>query len=51
LRHKATARVATVDALITATAAYRGAILVHRDPHFAALPVGRPMQETLPDKD
>ena len=50
LRHEATARVATVDALIAATAAYRGAILVHRDPHFAALPVGRPMQEMLPGK-
>ena len=50
LRRAATARVATVDALIAATAAHHEAILVHRDAHFAALPVGRPMQETLPNK-
>ena len=42
LRHEATARVATADCLI--------AVLVHRDPHFASLPDGRPAQEVLPDK-
>lgn len=50
LRHAATARVATVDVLIAATAAQHEAILVHRDPHFAALPAGRLVQEVLPDK-
>ena len=24
--------------------------VVHRDPHFATLPTGRPLQEILPDK-
>ena len=32
LRHAATARIATVDCLIAATAVYGGAVLVHRDP-------------------
>ena len=50
LRYEATARIATVDILIAATALHRGAILVHRDPHFAALPTDRPVQETLPAK-
>lgn len=50
LRRTATARIALADCLIAATAVRRGAVLVHRDPHFAALPYGKPMQETLPDK-
>lgn len=50
LRHAATARIATVDVTIAATAAHHGAILVHRDPHFASLPPGKPAQETLPVK-
>lgn len=50
LRQAATARIATADCIIGATAAYHGATLVHRDPHFAALPAGRLAQETLPDK-
>ena len=50
LREAATARIATADCLIAATAAHHGATLVHRDPHFEALPAGRPAQETLPDK-
>ena len=50
LRHAATARIATVDATIAATAAHHGATLVHRDPHFSSLPPGKPTQETLPDK-
>lgn len=51
LRQAGDARIATVDTLIAATAAHHGAILVHRDPHFAALPSGRPAQERLPDKN
>jgi len=50
LRQAATSRIATVDCLIAATAAQHGAILVHRDPHFGALPLGKPAQEVLPDK-
>jgi len=50
LRHTATSRIATVDCLIAATAVQHGAILVHRDPHFGALPAGKPTQEVLPDK-
>lgn len=50
LRRASTARIALADLLIAASAAAQGATLVHRDPHFAALPVGRPTQETLPDK-
>ena len=50
LRRAASARIALADCLIAATAAHRGAILVHRDPHFAALPAGRPGQEALPAK-
>ena len=50
LREAATARIATADCLIAATAAQHGAVLVHRDPHFATLPSGRPAQDTLPDK-
>lgn len=49
-RRAATARIATVDCLIAATAALHGAVLVHRDPHFAALPAGLLAQDTLPDK-
>ena len=51
LRHEASARIATVDILIAATAVARGSILVHRDPHFTSLPEGRPEQDVLPDKD
>ena len=50
LRHSATSRIATVDCLIAATAVQHGAVLVHRDPHFGALPTGKPTQEVLPDK-
>lgn len=50
LRRASTSRLAIADLLIAATAAQRGAVLVHRDPHFAALPAGRPAQEALPDK-
>ena len=50
LRRASAARIALADLLIAATAARAGATLVHRDPHFAALPAGRPAQEALPDK-
>lgn len=50
LRRAASARIALADCLIAATAAHHGATLVHRDPHFDALPAGRPSQEKLPDK-
>jgi predicted nucleic acid-binding protein len=39
-----------MDLLIAATAAVRQAILVHRDPHFAAVPADLLQQETLPAK-
>lgn len=50
LRRAASARIALADILIAATAAQQDATLVHRDPHFAALPAGRPTQEALPEK-
>ena len=50
LRQETSARIAAVDCLIAATALSLGATLVHRDAHFAALPVGHPAQEALPDK-
>ena len=50
LRRHASARIALADLLIAATAALHGAILVHRDPHFASLPDGHSAQESLPDK-
>jgi predicted nucleic acid-binding protein len=50
LRRTATARIALAYCLIAATAAHHQSIPVHRDSHFAALPEGRPKQETLPDK-
>lgn len=50
LREESSSRVAAVDCLIAATALSLGAVLVHRDAHFAALPEGRPAQESLPEK-
>ncbi len=50
LRAAATGRLPQVDALIAATAATLGATLVHRDPHFAAVPDDLLTQESLPDK-
>lgn len=38
LRQASTARIPAIDALIAATTAHHNAILVHRDPHFGALP-------------
>jgi predicted nucleic acid-binding protein len=38
LRQSASSRIPAIDAMIAATAAHHRAILVHRDPHFLALP-------------
>lgn len=48
LRRAATARLPYVDALIAATAAESQTVLVHRDPHFAAIPDRLLKQEMLP---
>lgn len=48
LRTAATARLPQIDALIAATAALQGAILIHRDPHFTAIPAHLLRQEMLP---
>jgi len=50
LRTSATARTSAIDALIAATASARGATLVHRDPHFTAIPASLLKQEMLPPK-
>lgn len=50
VRAASSARIATVDILIAATAAHLGSVLVHRDPHFVALPSGY-LHEALPNKD
>jgi predicted nucleic acid-binding protein len=49
-REAATRRLPNSDALIAATAKLRGAILVHRDPHFAAIPAKLLKQIALPPK-
>jgi predicted nucleic acid-binding protein len=50
LRTSATARASAMDTLIAATASLRGAVLVHRDPHFLAIPGVMLKQEMLPPK-
>ena len=50
LRTSATAHVAAMDVLIAATASLKNATLVHRDPHFAAIPANLLKQEVLPAK-
>ncbi len=50
LRTSATAHVAAMDVLIAATASLKNATLVHRDPHFAAIPGSLLRQEVLPGK-
>ena len=50
LKISATARASAMDTLIAATASARGATLVHRDPHFLAIPATRLKQEMLPPK-
>jgi predicted nucleic acid-binding protein len=47
LRRAATSRLPTIDSLIAATAAVQGAILVHCDPHFRAIPGDLLRQEFL----
>lgn len=47
LRDTATNRLPTIDSLIAATAALQGAVLVHRDGHFSALPVDQVRQLAL----
>jgi predicted nucleic acid-binding protein len=42
--------VPAVDAMIAATAAHHGAILVHRDPHFLALAGEEVNQQLLADE-
>ena len=50
LRSHATAHVAAMDVLIAATASSCEAMLLHRDPHFAAIPASLLRQEVLPPK-
>lgn len=50
LRINATTRVAAIDVLIAATASQGNATLVHRDPHFGAIPSNLLRQEILPAK-
>jgi predicted nucleic acid-binding protein len=50
LRISAAARASAMDTLIAATALVRGATLVHRDPHFTAIPTSMLKQEMLPLK-
>lgn len=48
LRRAATSRLPYIDALIAATAAEHDAVLLHRDPHFSAIPTQWLAQEQLP---
>ncbi len=50
LRIGATTRVSAMDVLISASASLENATLVHRDPHFAAIPNDLLRQEGLPAK-
>ena len=50
LRSAATGRLPQIDALIAATATSLNAVLVHRDPHFSAVPGDLLQQEVLPEK-
>ena len=50
LRTSASSHVAAMDVLIAATASLKNATLVHRDPHFAAIPASLLKQEVLPSK-
>jgi hypothetical protein len=50
LRISATARASAMDTLIAATAFVRGAMLIHRDPHFTAISTSVLKQEMLPLK-
>lgn len=50
LRVNATAHIAAMDVLIAASASLNKAALVHRDPHFNAVPSNLLKQEVLPAK-
>jgi predicted nucleic acid-binding protein len=50
LRSAANGRLPQIDALIAATTASLNAVLVHRDPHFSAVPGDLLQQEVLPEK-
>ncbi len=50
LRAASPRRLPTIDALIAATAAIRGLILVHRDPHIVTIPDQLLSQKRLPSK-
>jgi len=50
LRASTPQRLPTIDGLIAATARVRGLILVHRNPHMAAIPMAELRQMQLPDK-
>jgi predicted nucleic acid-binding protein len=51
LRNAATKRLPAVDAMIAGCAAANDAILVHRDPHFDAIPASRLKTLRLPDTE
>ena len=51
LRATTRPRLPLVDSLIAASARQHGAILVHRDPHMAAIPVALVKQLVLPPKN
>lgn len=48
LRQSAGHRVPAIDAVIAAAASLQSAVLVHRDPHFAAVPGELLQQQALP---
>ena len=50
VRDAAAARLPQMDALIAGTALTQGAVLVHRDAHFQAIPAHLLQQEILPGK-
>lgn len=50
LRASMPERLPTVDGLIAATAGVHGLILIHRDPHLAAIPSHLLQQQQLPHK-
>ncbi len=50
LRQSTSERLPNMDALIAATAAECGAILVHRDPHMSSIPTPAVSQLVLPEK-
>lgn len=50
LRSQAAKRIPTVDIVIAAIAALADAVLVHRDDHFSAIPLGALKQTVLPPK-